>query len=416
MAKSIFAAQGISSTLKNLRQLISSFPKLSGSVAVVSPKRIHSQLELWKQQLPTVTPFYAVKCNPEPILLEELINGSVNFDCASLREVDEVHDAGIIYSNSSIIYAHPMKSEKDIRTLDSHGISVTVVDSIEECDKLAECEWNGSTFIRVAVEDSGSKMPFSAKFGADRDEIERIARGCKIPISGVSFHVGSGCHDSKQYMKAIDYVSDEVFKILRRYKHKPTTIDIGGGFSANPSEFLPAAKAIRESIYNLPSQRKIIAEPGRFFAQPSQDLFVKVIAKKRGNNGGWRYVIDESLYGHFSCIAFDQQKPAWFRVPSDNDNKRGISDSTLFGRTCDSLDVIAKGKMEDLEVGDWLYFPLMGAYTSATASEFNGFPKPHVIEDIKNGLPDSSELWNLVKDFHKDNANLKYSNALEPIK
>jgi ornithine decarboxylase len=415
MAKSIFAAQGISSTLKNLRQLISSFPRSSGSVAVVSPRRIQSQIELWKQQLPSVNPFYAVKCNPEPILLEELINGSVNFDCASLREVYEVHNLGIQQS-PSIIYAHPMKSEKDIRTVDSYGISITVVDSIEECEKLDECNWRGSAFLRVAVEDSGSKMPFSSKFGADKSEIERIARGSQIPISGVSFHVGSGCQDPKQYMKAMDYVSDEVFKILRRYKHKPNVIDIGGGFSANPSEFLPAARAIRQAISSQPIKRTMIAEPGRFFAQPSQDLFVKVIAKKRGPNNGWRYVIDESLYGHFSCIAFDQQKPAWFRVPSDNDNKRGMSDSTLFGRTCDSLDVIAKGKMEDLEVGDWLYFPLMGAYTSATASEFNGFPKPYLIEDSKNVLSESNELWNLVKDFHKDNVNLKYSNALEPIK
>jgi ornithine decarboxylase len=416
MAKSNFALQGISSTLKNLRQLISSFPKLSGSVAVVSPKRVHSQIQLWKQELPSVTPFYAVKCNPEPILLEELIDNSVNFDCASLREVDEVHNSGIIYSSSSIIYAHPMKSERDIRTVDKHGISVTVVDSIEECDKLVECEWKGSTFVRVAVEDSGSKMPFSSKFGADKAEIERIARVCKIPITGVSFHVGSGCQDPKQYMKAINYVSEEVFKILRRYKHKPTVIDIGGGFSANPSEFLPAAKSIRDAINVLPVERTIIAEPGRFFAQPSQDLFVKVIAKKRGQNSGWRYVIDESLYGHFSCIAFDHQKPAWFRVAGEDYAKRPVSDSTLFGRTCDSLDVIAKGPMEELNVGDWLYFPLMGAYTSATASEFNGFPKPHVIEDIKNELPDSSKLWNWVREFHRDNAKLKYSNALEPVK
>jgi hypothetical protein len=35
--------------------------------------------------------------------------------------------------------------------------------------------------------------------------------------------------------------------------------------------------------------------------------------------------------------------------------------------------------MEELFVGDWLRFPSMGAYTRATASEFNGFPRPEVI-------------------------------------
>jgi hypothetical protein len=34
--------------------------------------------------------------------------------------------------------------------------------------------------------------------------------------------------------------------------------------------------------------------------------------------------------------------------------------------------------MEELFVGDWLWFPNMGAYTRATASEFNGFPTPPI--------------------------------------
>jgi ornithine decarboxylase len=52
----------------------------------------------------------------------------------------------------------------------------------------------------------------------------------------------------------------------------------------------------------------------------------------------------------------------------------------MFGRTCDSLDVICYGsEMDELEIGDWLYFPWMGAYTSVTSSEFNGFPKPQAI-------------------------------------
>jgi hypothetical protein len=35
--------------------------------------------------------------------------------------------------------------------------------------------------------------------------------------------------------------------------------------------------------------------------------------------------------------------------------------------------------MEELEVGDWLWFPQMGSYTNVTATEFNGFPKPSTL-------------------------------------
>lgn len=48
--------------------------------------------------------------------------------------------------------------------------------------------------------------------------------------------------------------------------------------------------------------------------------------------------------------------------------------STVFGPTCDSIDVIARSVLlPKLKVGDWLYFNNMGAYTMAAASSFNGF-------------------------------------------
>ena len=49
--------------------------------------------------------------------------------------------------------------------------------------------------------------------------------------------------------------------------------------------------------------------------------------------------------------------------------------STVFGPTCDSMDVLSRGVLlPKMNVGDWMYFQNMGAYTSAAASTFNGFP------------------------------------------
>jgi len=416
MEKFFFGTTSIDTTLKNLRRIISSFSSNSGSVAVVSTSRIETQLSLWKKTLPNVIPYYAVKCNPEPLLLQTLIKHGINFDCASLREVTEVKKNIHSEPSPNILYAHPMKSKKDIYALEKIGISTTVVDSLEECEKLSECKWKGTTLIRVAVNDKDSKMPFSSKFGVTEKELVKIAKFSNIPITGVSFHVGSGCENPLQYKSAIEFASGTGFDILRNYMHLPNIVDIGGGFSSNPEHFTNSMKLIKKDINNIPRNRFIIAEPGRFIAQPSQDLFVKVIAKKPGLDGrGWRYVIDESLYGQFSCIPFDHQKPAWFRVPEyDSKNVRNVNDSIIFGRTCDSLDVIAKGLMEDLEVGDWLYFPLMGAYTSATASEFNGFPKPEIKND-EGLLPSSEEAWAMVKEFHKIHSTIQYSNSLVPI-
>ena len=59
---------------------------------------------------------------------------------------------------------------------------------------------------------------------------------------------------------------------------------------------------------------------------------------------------------------------------TDEDEDRHLYASTVFGPTCDSIDVVARSVLlPKLKVGDFLYFQNMGAYTMAAASSFNGF-------------------------------------------
>jgi ornithine decarboxylase len=360
---------------------------------VFSAGRVQNRWNLWTRELAGVRPYYAVKCNPDRDLLRVLAKHGAGFDCASEREINEV--ASVLGQTKSltklsdhVIYANPCKSLRDVNAAHNFGSPNTVVDSFEEIEKLAQIGWKGGALVRLLVDDGGSAMPFSSKFGINQKSGDAMARYAKvrgIPLKGVSFHVGSGCKDPSQYKRAVKS-SLSVLKDLKANGHEADILDIGGGFMPNTNEFERSALEIRSALGPVLCDKslKVIAEPGRYFATDAFDLFVQVIGKKpalSGKTDEWRYTIDESLYGQFSCIPFDQQKPIWIRVPkefSEVDKKpRRRVKGTLFGRTCDSLDMIAKsGNMEDLEVGDWLWFPHMGAYTSVTASEFNGFPKP----------------------------------------
>jgi ornithine decarboxylase len=54
--------------------------------------------------------------------------------------------------------------------------------------------------------------------------------------------------------------------------------------------------------------------------------------------------------------------------------------SALAGPTCDSIDVLYENiSLPFMEIGDLLMFDSMGAYTTASASNFNGFPKAKII-------------------------------------
>ena len=355
-----------------------------GAFYAMIPSRINSSIRLWKTQLPDVSPFYAVKCNPAPIFLNYLYDQGIHFDCASERELLQIQSLARANLPNRVIYANPCKSGRDLGAAAAVGSPITVVDSPEEVEKLAEQGYKGGALIRLAVDDTGSDMPFSTKFGAPLTMVEAIAglaykRG--IPLHGFSFHVGSGCKDGHAYQKAIK-ASAALIPSLHLTGHPATQIDIGGGFLPNENDFRSKALHIRSAIQTVQQLSKVpiqfIAEPGRFFAADSFDFFVEVIGKKMGSNG-WMYTLDDSIYGQFSNILFDQAKPVWSRVALEPRTRRTLSKGVLFGRTCDSLDVIARSNsMEELEVGDWLRFPRMGAYTRATASEFNGFPTPEV--------------------------------------
>lgn len=342
-----------------------------------------------------------MKSNPDRLLLQTLSSLGSGFDCASGNELKEVAALGYKSADfqQKVIYANPCKPNRDLKTATKYGSPTTVVDSFEEIEKLKMYGYTGKSLIRILVEDRSSLMPFSRKFGIHPKNVKDLSLFAKsqgIEIDGISFHVGSGCYEKHQYKAAIES-AHSCIATIREVGFGPSIVDIGGGFTKKDHTFQDTASVIRASLVKDGSLR-YIAEPGRYFSESAFDLFVQVIGKKPSSDGnGWRYTIDESLYGQFSCIPFDQKIPTWVRIAKEKEPPRKQTSGTVFGRTCDSLDLIAKSpSMEELMVGDWLWFPNMGAYTSVTASEFNGFPKPPIFNvETEAPLP---ELEDLKKD------------------
>jgi ornithine decarboxylase len=52
---------------------------------------------------------------------------------------------------------------------------------------------------------------------------------------------------------------------------------------------------------------------------------------------------------------------------------------SIWGPTCDSIDCLSKqSSLPEMDVGDWMYWENMGAYTVCAASQFNGFKKSEI--------------------------------------
>ena len=351
----------------------------------VCTKPIQHQINLWKTHLPSIQPHFAVKCNNDPYLIKTLAQNDINFDCASYGEIKQILGMGI--NANRIIYANPYKNRVDIEYAIENKINLTVVDSVEELEKLKDKKIE--TLIRVKVEDKGSLMPFSSKFGSNFEEtidILKLAKKFNMNISGFSFHVGSGCYNSSQYYDAVAMIHNLINE-TKYLNHNYKIVDIGGGFSGESDEqFIDQANMINKGLQLFNSSPSVsnsitkssgltfISEPGRFFMTKSHTLYVPIIAKRK-TNGKIFYIIDESLYSSFSNITYDMAKPKLELMITTNSKKNDANeyDSIIFGRTCDSADKIMELKLPELEIGDYFEIKNMGAYTTVSSTNFNGF-------------------------------------------
>jgi ornithine decarboxylase len=304
------------------------------------------------------------------------------------------------YKPSQVIYANTMKSVNDVPEAAQLGVGLTTVDSVEGAEQIAEQDgWRPDVLVRLAVDDSAARSPFSIKFGAAQPEWRKIMdalHALKLPFKGVSFHVGSGSASPEAFRKAIKKCSH-----FQEYTDcgAMDIVDIGGGFLHGEESFVEVAGAVNEEVTRWPGKKpgRWIAEPGRFFCNPVQLMLVPIVFCKE-NDECLRYIIDDSIYGQFNSIVMDHSRPEWVMIDKDLQavrRPRTAKNALFFGKTCDSMDFIAmEREAPKYEVGDVMMFPATGAYTSATATTFNGFP---LIPKVYLDAPLPTEIKNINK-------------------
>ena len=338
---------------------------------IVDLAKIQTQYDKWTSKLPNVTPYYAVKCNPNPVIIKYLSLLGCHFDCASKNEISSVLD--ITEDPSLVIFANPCKMSGQIKYARAVDVDTMTFDSDHELYKIKLYHPNADLILRLKVDDSGSKCQFGSKFGCPMDnvkEILAIAKALSLNIVGFSFHVGSGCQNPELFDTAIACCLGSM-EIARELGFTPNIIDIGGGFE--DSTFDNFVKVIDPWVRAHP-EVQWIAEPGRFMVATSHTLVVNVIGKKKTAEG-FAYYMNDGVYGSFNCIYFDHAVP---EVCPFNERDGPRYPSVIFGPTCDSLDKIAETQLPELAIGEWCYVENFGAYTQASSSSFNGFSNDRV--------------------------------------
>jgi ornithine decarboxylase len=357
-------------------------------LVAIDHERIRQNFNSFRRHFPKIQAYYAVKANPEPDILRTLYRAGASFDVASLAEFM------LVYENikhlpqpdqqdfiwDKIIYANPTKPRETLIALDPYKPLVTY-DNPTELRKIKQFAPHAGVVLRIRVPNTGSVVELSSKFGCDPGEAADLideAFRLDLVVEGISFHVGSQCMNAENYVQALN-LSAAIMQEARHRGHPIKILDIGGGFPApyhrdvQPIETL--ARKINAEIDRLfPTDIQIIAEPGRFIVASAATSVAKIVGKAR-REGKTCYYIDDGVYHTFSGIIFDH-----CHYPLKAFKPGPTEICAVFGQTCDALDTISLAEeLPDLDIDDLLYAENIGAYSSASATWFNGFPPAKII-------------------------------------
>jgi ornithine decarboxylase len=374
-------------TLKTLKQLVK---KHGTPLFVVDHKVLRKNYATFKKYLPRVQAYYAVKALTDPVVVKTFFKAGASFDVASMPEFNIVHEfikdlpskerQDFIWDK--IIYAHTIKTNETLQELDQYKPLVTY-DNREEIQKIKKYAPRAGLVLRLKVANTGAMVELSSKFGASPGEaVDLILEADKagLVVEGLSFHVGSQTTNFDNYVQAINLAANIYKEAKDRGYLKMNLLDIGGGFPAPYNEtvkpFRDLARKINAELERLfPKEVQILAEPGRFLVATAATSVSKIIGKTV-MDGKPCYYIDDGVYHTFSGIIFDH---CTYHFESFKKGSRHIC--TVFGPTCDALDVISMSEELpcDLERGDLLLSKNIGAYSVASSTRFNGFPPAKIV-------------------------------------
>ena len=310
-------------------------------------------------------------------MLKVLIQEGAGFEIASIAELDILIGLGV--PPAEVFYSNPMKSRAYLEYAAAKGVEWYVVDSVEEIRKVKAVKADAKMYVRIDAPNIGSDWPLSGKFGAhmsDVPELIETAVQCQADLAGVTFHVGSQCLNPENWRVGMERAR-KVFASMRAVGLKPRLLNLGGGYPVRHVKPIPSietiAELINKELRHFGSEVQVIAEPGRYLVSDAGYFICRVVGTATRNNQRWMYW-DAGVFGG----VIETTEGLRYNIYTDRDGEP-VS-WNVAGPTCDSVDVVMREELfpADLQDGDFIFIKNAGAYTTAYASNFNGFPLPDV--------------------------------------
>lgn len=350
---------------------------------------ITSRYEELAKAIPGADVHYAMKCNPDKLVLEHVKNLGGKFEIASYAELDKLQKIGV--NPADVLYSNPVKSLNDIRSAYKAGVRCFAFQSEDELTKFEATQHDGdkiNVYLRLATSAGKSTVASESKFGQsimnDDGKLQalklmKLARSFNLVPYGLAFHVGSQMEDPKAWTNPLKNVG-LLMKILQQNDIHLSMLDIGGGFPAYHAVGLPPlsefGKVIMRELAELPYRPdRLVLEPGRALVSDAGVIVTEVYGKAFRDNRWWIYL----SIGAFNGLMESLETRTELQFPmADSCHSKQQYQYIVSGPSCDGQDTITSSQSlsADIAFGDKIAIYTTGAYTTAYASRFNGFETP----------------------------------------
>jgi len=322
--------------------------------------------------------YYSIKANNTNEVLKILIQEDINFEIASLGEMQKLQELNV--PPDRIIFSAPTKLSRDIELAYKYGITTYTFDSLMEVEKIAKFAPKSNILGRIIVDNTGSEWPLVGKFGMTISEtLDFFLHAKKIGLNplGLSFHVGSQNLQPDSWEKALEKVHHLWEQLQKKGVHL-SVINAGGGFPVHYTKDIPSVEVIASKIKKtaeklFKDQTTFYIEPGRRMLGDAGILVASVINRTKRGEKEWLY-LDTGVYHGF------QETIEGFRYEVFTEKTGEDIPFVLCGPTCDSTDIIMKEVLlpDTVTLDDRLYFLSCGAYTTSYEA-YNGYGYPETI-------------------------------------
>lgn len=341
---------------------------------------------------------YAMKANPNPVILELLRNFGFGVDIVSGGELKLAQYSGFL--GDEINYAGVGKREEELDLALSAEIACFNVESLFELEQLNEHAVRAGKTARVLLRlnpdiDPQTHPHISTglkenKFGMVEDDVTSILRRSEdfpgISFRGIHCHIGSQIRRSQPFDDLIDYL-DRYTSALESEGIPITDIDFGGGFGVNyedPFEDILQTTPYLDSFAEKASQKlghfQLHVQPGRVLTANTAILLTEVLGTKE-NHGHHFTVVDAASTEIIRPALYSAYHAAY-----PYEKGRELKPTDIVGPVCESSDFLARQReLPSFQAGDLLIIGSAGAYGSVMSSTYNMRPLCPEVMIKKNG-------------------------------